>query len=318
MSVSGVNPIPPDGPGEGSTPEAIAVRGTVLLALTAMLLVLVGATWLYDKNHLPDQFFIQKLEAPARYDLVVVGNSRVYRGVNTAEVLSELYGRGAEAKGLNFGFSQLGLTPEILANAESKLLPNAPRKIMILGIDRASLARRFVKKNGYLDLADQTAWERTNALLFGGVEHRFRLKKSVNYISRGQADGFVWSKRTPENTKEFEDEAEEAGADSGFDQRTFDQVLNWVRSAKERGIEVYGVRIPTTERMYEIEVRKLGWDEAKVQAQFEGAGGVWISAPAFSKEFHSYDGSHLRHDGAEAFSRWLGRAIRNRGLEPKQ
>jgi len=306
------NPIPADGPGEGSTPADIASKGISLFIAIFALGIAVAGFRFYDKNHLPDAFFLRKISRGAEFDMVFVGDSRVYRGIAASTTGKSAF-PSEEVKAFNYGFSSLGITPDVLKDAASKLSPTG-KKILVIGVSRPNLAPAAQKENGYLDLQKLNAWERTNALMFAGVEARFRLKKGSNYISKPQADGWVWSKKTPEKQDEFTKESAKLPETERVSPEVLDRLEKSIAEFSQQGIKVFAVRLPTTQGMFEVERDRLGWDEQMVRAKVEAGGGTWISAPPYAEEFHCYDGSHLRHDGAEAFSKWLGERMRESGL----
>lgn len=55
--------------------------------------------------NIPDSFWLQKANAEARYDIVLLGDSRVYRGISPEDMAIVLDGYEI----LNFGFSANGL-----------------------------------------------------------------------------------------------------------------------------------------------------------------------------------------------------------------
>jgi len=73
-----------------------------------------------------------------------------------------------------------------------------------------------------------------------------------------------------------------------------------VRRCRAEGVRVYGFRPPTFQGMIDLENAAGGYDEAKIRQIFIQAGGLWLDVD--QRKYPTYDGSHLRYDGARAFS----------------
>ena len=84
------------------------------------------------------------------------------------------------------------------------------------------------------------------------------------------------------------------------------QVIGAVRRWTASGIRVYGFVPPVPEEMSRLETKLGQFDERAFKGKFERAGGIWLSFP---EHYASYDGSHLRMDGALRLSTDLAKAL---------
>ena len=92
------------------------------------------------------------------------------------------------------------------------------------------------------------------------------------------------------------------------DPRLVESLLQKVSSWTKDGILVYGVRIPSSRDMENLEDRSSGLDYAKFSRTFRKVGGLWIESDG--DRYHSYDGSHLRGDAATQYSTWLAETMK--------
>jgi hypothetical protein len=85
-------------------------------------------------------------------------------------------------------------------------------------------------------------------------------------------------------------------------------IVDATREWRQKGINVFAVRIPNAPKLMKIENKHSGFHEARFRKEFEKAGGIWIETD--SAPYHSYDGWHLRYDAAVKFSQFLGKALK--------
>ena len=87
-------------------------------------------------------------------------------------------------------------------------------------------------------------------------------------------------------------------------QRLLDYVERW----HNRGIEVYGLALPTSPEMARIE-RDMGeLDKEAFAARFNRAGGTWLDFDDH-KTYPTFDKNHMSRRGARTFSKELARRI---------
>ena len=112
----------------------------MLIAFLSLFLLFGGYKLYYitfhaDQNKTPDKFFwYKKTFAPNDQDILLVGDSRVYRGLSPAAMAAVLKG----SKILNFGYSSAGFEPFFLDAAVKKLSAKGKR-ILVLGVTPHSL-----------------------------------------------------------------------------------------------------------------------------------------------------------------------------------
>ncbi|MFW5831780.1 MAG: hypothetical protein ACOCVA_05990, partial [Prolixibacteraceae bacterium] len=109
--------------------QSTKIRTTLLIAaiFTAAFSLVIPEDAEDVKREL---FWSRKTFAPPVYDVVLLGDSRLYRGLSPDAMKPHL----PDLKILNFGYSNGGLNPTMFEAAEEKLAENNKPKIIVLGI----------------------------------------------------------------------------------------------------------------------------------------------------------------------------------------
>ncbi len=307
-------------------------RTTVALLAAALLLVPSAYVnrQLFDDLESPlseNAFLIRKVHAPAAYDMVLGGNSRMMQGMSPVVMNEKLPGRPI----LNLGMRGASLTPRMYGLIESKLAPGATTPVVLLGIEPgtlqpstdASLVVELHRSGEKVFLAQHDVTERI-ARLFASIRP-FKVTNKIslwlNGPTKGQPeyhreyhpDGWSATYWEPEDLerdlKPYRAKAGEC-CDPGereplpFKPLLFEQVRKWA----SEGILVFGVRIPTAPEVRQYEDQRFDFDEAAISQAFEQAGGIWIAVDP--EGYHCYDGGHLHKSSAMAFSRNVADAVR--------
>lgn len=278
-----------------------------------------------------DGYFREKLAWRGELEVVLAGDSRVYRNV----VPSELSARLGSGRVGNFGFSGAGFSKAYLDAIAETLDPGSQRPTVVLGLSPASLTEAAAKDNGFTDaVAQREARTLLGLPALDPVARFFRPLDSVADVARfgsiepptiapspfvthmdlgayhevPDRDGWVESWVDPpddrhrdRNLKAFQGyfEAEKIGPERLADVEAF------VRRCVAAGWTVVVFRPPTPPEMTALEDRLSGWPESRVKTTLTAAGAIWFEASAQP----SYDGSHLTPQGARALSKELAAAI---------
>ncbi len=296
---------------------------TVLALLIAAPLCVAG-NWVkpvspdpLDRDRTEEaRFYMVKTAGGQKGDVIVLGDSRTLRGV-APEVLSKHLGGG---KVLNFAYNAGGLNPEIYEAATARLAPGASRPMMLLGVTPLTLMSVKAGNAQYREVLHKPRDERWLLLHFPGIMRWLQPVQPVElirpvlgfaphslYHQEFHDDGWIGSLKEPENPEEalgvYTAQLTGQSLDATLVQELMAQTRAWTRA----GVQVFAFRPPTTDELEALENRLLGFDEARLAAAFEEAGGHWLEFP--NAPYHSYDGSHLRQDSAIAFSGDLGKSL---------
>ncbi len=295
-------------------------RSIYVLALT-VLLVLAATTFnnlapdpAYDDARQARAFWQHKVFglADQSYDIILSGDSRVYRGLDPAQFDATIKG----TKTFNFGFSGGGHNPLIFSEIDRILSDDAGRtRAVVLGITPYSLTPKAQMNAEYLDYKAkgpptklQTVYDWFRPLSFSRLKKLVsgRTAKPSNETYSYGNDGWVrsdWVKRDVG--------AELANYKANFDgnrvdQAAIDGIMAKTREWAAQGIVVMAFRPPTTPAMVALENAASGFDEIAFKAAFTVAGGVWVPMDG---RFETYDGSHLTPESGEQLSKIIASAI---------
>jgi hypothetical protein len=219
----------------------------------------------------------------------------------------------------NFGFSGAGLERSFLDSAARRLDPGAEVRTLVLGVTPFSLTPRAARRSAYTRLAALGPLEVAIRVHLAPLLQRLlpmdpeRVWNALVHPDRGyfehyHPDGWVSARVVPEDPSAALGPYRRAFPGNEVDPETIEELVAWVAERRREGIEVYAFRPPTTPTMVALEAELSGFDETDFVRRFEAAGGRWL---AFDSIYPTYDGSHLREDGARAFSADLAEALRS-------
>lgn len=296
------------------------VNKKILYTLSIAVILITALSFILPKNkekYLGDRFWAKKTFAPAIYDVVIIGDSRTYRGVSPA-IISEYL---PEKKILNFAYSNGGLNNFVFAEAEKKLSKNNNKKFIIIGITANTLSG-FTRNNEQLILEKSRPREDVlERIYFNGILNHFssvtpeqvinllKNKPVPNYYrNRYYPDGYVESDKFPKDTMEaipsYYDDFTKYKVDHLYIEELSDQVRKW----NEKGIMVVGYCPPVSYPMKELEKTMGLFDYEFIKSEFIKNGGKWIDLN--SNEYKTYDGSHLERESAEKLSKVIADYIK--------
>lgn len=295
--------------------SVLASRTAMALLSGAIATAALGALRpQYQTGVYPDRFWQIKMHWPHCADVVAGGDSRVYLGVSP-QVLRQALG---DRRILNFGFSGCGFSSDYLAALKNVLDPNSPTRIIILGISPASVGIDSTRNNEFHSQLRVLPGQSFLIRCFGEVmawfepttpkefkEALWPPKRPDHYYRHYYADGWVAARRTPENPRfalhtHFD-------ADHKVCPDLLAGLEDFIRQCRREGIRIYLYRPPTTAEVARHETEGAEFDEQAIAARMEAAGGTWLQFPPDA--YPSFDGSHLREDGARQFSLDLANKI---------
>lgn len=290
----------------------------VLLMPVLMLLVIVLRYILPlkpDTPHIEKKFWIQKTYPNKKFNIVIAGDSRIYRGI--ASEIMEL--KMPNYSVLNFGYSSGSMSKLMLRETDKKLNYNADRKIIILGITPHSLTPNACLDGHLKQELSRKREEIIETIYFGFIKQYFPtttpyyiLKHKLGNSSKKsepiyhqyyRRNGWVASWKEPEDTTEAYDSYRKVFNNNQVSDSILVELVKYIKYWRNNNVLVFAFRPPTTYTMRQIEDSLSGYNEEKIKNIVEQAGAKWIAVN--QTKYHSYDGSHLRLDGAIHFSKDL-------------
>lgn len=291
----------------------------LLLVVTFCLLRPKSVDPLVNSRDKADWFWSYKVHSEELCNLIILGDSRLYRGVSPQAMNSVL----PDYKIINFGFSSGGLNAQMYREAERRLKDDGSERIIVFAVAPHALTAESAKNEHFLkelnrpkevvlqrlsysplfDFFKPITPERMKKTLFGENQ-----EPDLYYYQDFYADGWIASHTIPND----EDRATEKYIDLFLKYQVDEQLLNelyeqtgaWV----EAGIKVYAFRPPVSDDMFVLENDLSGFNQESFIATFESRGGTWIDIT--SHGYKTYDGSHLHRDSAVELSINLAEKIK--------
>ncbi len=259
--------------------------------------------------------FAEKTFTKEKFDIIIFGDSRIYRGVSPDEMKKEI---GSSEKILNFGYSGGGFSKQIFDAIEKKL-DSRGEKIIILGITPHSLTDDAAGNNQFNEFLNKKREEVIEELYLykflnffeptSIADIKMSFDDSVNiYYETYFENGWVASNNKFPNPNEalplYKKEFEQGKVNATIVNSLIVQIGIW----HSAGITVYAFRPPTTEKMVKLENSMSSFDEKNISDRISAAGGIWLNIPLTG--FISYDGSHLNEESAIKLSDTLATLIK--------
>lgn len=285
-------------------------------AATMALGLLLGVLFLPKINSYTmdnKRFWLKKTFAPSKYDVVIVGDSRAYRGL-APEVLTDVTGLEV----LNFGFSSARINSFMLHQASKKLSEKSTNKTIILAITANALTQHINPNEHiqqYLSMPREERWE---ALYFGDFLNYFEpiharknqvVEEKEHYLQDFRDNGWVASNLIPSDTSKALASYNRWFSKNKVSEKMLNELVQNVKKLRENGIRVIAFVVPRSMSMKILEVELAKFDESKLRKRLIQAGVEWIPIPDAQK-YSTYDGSHLNELSAIQLSKYIGESIR--------
>lgn len=294
----------------------------ILFTILIAAIFLAGLSFVLPKNdekYLGDMFWVRKTFAPSKYNVILMGDSRIYRALSPEIMEEEL----SNLKILNFGYSNGGLNPEMFQAAEEKLAKYSGVKIIVLGITANTLTDYTRDNKQYLQELNRPREEVLERLYLSPVSYWFsatspeqlkthfqnkNIPKKSWYISNYRMNGYVESDKFPTDTLEAIPSYTKDFNNFQVDKKHLTDLFNQVKKWTKNGIYVFAYRPPVSQTMLELENNMGKYDENRITSGITKAGGHWVALR--NTNFKTYDGSHLDRASAEQLSMTIARKIK--------
>ena len=259
-------------------------------------------------------FWTWKTHSERKYDIVFVGDSRIYRGISPESMADVLHG----FRIFNFGYSSGSLSTFMLAEAEKRLDISGER-IIVLGITPSSMTPRAARDEQYRQEKNRTTSEILENIYLAPFMKYFDPTTPIRFLeeigsrkARSREafyeSGWIAAWKEPPGPPEPLGVYKNIFTDNGISPSLVENVLLQTGKWIQEGIRVYAFRPPTSPEMVDLERRLSGFNEETFRQRFGRSGGVWIDVT--QPGYHSYDHSHLDKENAQALSRVVAEAIK--------
>ena len=292
----------------------------IKLTVCFLLVMIISAGWLKMRvlenapkglRPLTSAFWMAKTHIKKHFDVIVIGDSRVYRGVSPAAMETVL----GKMSVFNFGYSSAGMSAILLKAGEEKLDPNGKR-VIILGLTPYSLTGSAALNEQFKEFKKAMSWPLEFPLLKAFLfpeETLWALKylagsKIDEYYQIPHEDGWVESNKPSAKSDEALDEYRQRFYKEKISKELFSYLIDQVHKWHARGYTVFAFRPPASEKMEDLENAKSGYDETLIKREFSNAGGIWIDIKD-RYAYKTYDGSHLTSESARLLSKYLAKFV---------
>lgn len=270
-----------------------------------------------DEKYLGEMFWTRKTFAPAHYDVILLGDSRLYRGLSPT-VIEKCFEKNIKV--LNFGFSNGGLNPEMYKAAEQKIDKKSQHKTIVLGITANTLTNFTITNEQYKQEKNRPREEIIERLYFNPLQYWFSavspetLKEyyfgdpdSAYYINHYYMNGYVKSIKYPVDTLYAIPSYIKDFTNYKVNPQLIKTLVKQVKQWNSEGINVFALRPPVPHAMKMLEDTMGLYNQTYIEKQITQAGGIWLDTD--TAKFTTYDGSHLDIESADKLSKIVGKAL---------
>ena len=281
------------------------------IILTLLLIIVVGIFRLppISSELKSNYFWLNKFENNQKYDVVIYGDSRTYRGVNP-----EIVVKNQNLSAFNYGFTSAGYSTEIFALIDSSI-DMSKKPILILGITPYSLTVEASKNLFYHQEKNRKPFDKFKRLnidnklsFFDRIVMEEYFKPNEENVQQEYYDaGWVASTKNKIDTiaglNSYKTIFENNQVSDSIITLLMDNISKWT----QKGISVYAFRPPTIISMEALENEKSGFNMKEFVNKINKAGGTWLNIK--NGDYISYDGSHLQKKSAIKLSKTIRKLI---------
>ena len=262
-----------------------------------------------------DYCWVKKTHSTEQFNILAIGDSRIYKGVNPTYLLDV----NSEFNAVNLGYSSTGYSKEYLSFVSNRIKEKGKR-VILSGITPYSFTPEALKNEHYKSFHDKNTMEVYKMLYLSVYLKSFPryspeeiwdyfTDASITYLYYNdfKENGWVKSYKFPFDSTAGLIPYRKNFVDNTSDDTAVEEYLNWVKKMSDKDVEIIGFRPPSTLAMEQLEDSLSGFNYSSFISKFKQNGGVWLT---FSlKDYVSYDGSHLHYESANKFSKNLGLKI---------
>jgi hypothetical protein len=290
-----------------------------MLLLTFTLVVILGLFRPDPMNSKTSESFFwnNKVNDTEKYNFIISGDSRAYRGVSPNEVENII----ENIEGKNLGFSSGGFNREVFKLINKYLDLNRNDNIVLICLTPFSLTNSAYESGHIKSLQKNIGFENwkinnlTKKLTFfdpiipSEIAARYF---GYGYLHRYYNNGWIESQKYPVNkdvalklyAKEF--------ANNKFSEKSFQLLLENICNLTNKNVRVFVVRMPVYSKLKKLEDSLSGFKENIIKSRIINNGGRWLDIE--ESLYSTYDGSHLDGESARLFSVHIAKKIKTQLL----
>lgn len=287
-----------------------------MLLLTFIFVYIVGFFRPEPMNSKTSESFFwnNKVNDTKKYNFIISGDSRAYRGVSPYDIENII--ENYEAK--NLGFSSGGFNEDIFKLINKYLDTNKSDNIVLICLTPFSLTNSAYASGHIKSLKRNIGFENwkinnlTKNLSFfdpiipSEIAARYF---DYGYYHKYYGNGWVESEKKPVNraaalksyTKEF--------SNNKFSEKSFQVLLKNISDLTNNNVKVFALRMPVYYKLKTLEDSLSGFNENIVKSKIISNGGKWLDID--ESRYSTYDGSHLDGGSARLLSKNIAKKIKS-------
>lgn len=271
-----------------------------------------------------NRFWAYKVHNKNKYNMLILGDSRVYRGISSYAINSVLH----DITILNFGFSAGKLNTEIYSEAFEKLDYDANIKIILLGISPGSLTN--IENKDLHEIKKLTNSEILDRIYINYYASQYFSPKKPSDFFMSEAienpdkvsekfydNGWVACNAAKPDTSKLLETYRNWWSKNKVSEKKIEELYSAIKEWNNSGIYIFAFRVPATLQMEQLEDSLSGFDENSLKNQIIVLGGNWIDLPDKQQVYNCYDGTHLDEKSAILLSEYLGTEIKKNYINSK-
>jgi hypothetical protein len=259
-----------------------------------------------------DIFWANKVAYSPNYDIVIIGDSRIYRGLNPSILEREF---NQQYTAFNFGFSSAGLDTFIINQGIEKLNKNG-KKIILIGISASSFYEPNIENEHLHSLLQKGAkdlWVKQHIYPYITCFERYSIldfKKIYThsiYTHDFMKNGWIASHKSPLDSSEALSSYMYFYKKFRHKNTSCSPFILKLKTLVKDGYTIYCFRTPTSFALKQLENKNTTLDFKALELQINQIGAHYLT---LSNEYKSYDGSHLDKNNANLLSSEIAKQIK--------
>ena len=274
------------------------------MVITLIVLVKLFLPEPQNNRVLIQQFWSTKTHAGSDYDVVVCGDSRVYRGISVEDILLD---QEVQLSGINLGYAGAGLSNSYIDFALSKFRPDSRLKILIVGVTPNSLTKKAFENESLNEYLAEGEFEELKHKYLSGMLKYFapfslleliKMEES-NYQEKYMDGGWVASSYLMPDSNSALFNYSKRFTSHKVSDAELDSFLEKMKVVSEQGVVIIAFRPPSTYQMRRLEDSLSGFNEELIKQKLVSNSIAWLDFK--DRDYNSYDGSHLNKNQRSGF-----------------
>lgn len=280
---------------------------SVLMIMGLSLAIIYWNPEREESESAKQNLWTSKTHASSGQDMVIYGDSRVYRGFSTEHFIGD-----TDIRCHNFGYSSASFSQRMLDFCERQLRDEKSGDY-VFGITPHAFTKSAISDKHFKQEFERSQFDVTTRLAKTEVLQYFDPITANDFLGLSietetfHPDGWVSKNNVKFDTLAGLESYTKTFSKTEIDTNTYEQFFKFVEAEVQKGRQVYAYRPPTMPSMDELEEEMTAFSFDDFISRFETSGGIWIDVSRTAYE--TYDGSHITTQSTIQLSEFLGQQI---------